>query len=433
MYRIFVNLIGKLLLRVLRLSGRSGSALPGLIVEKLSPNYLRKMAKRLPGGVVLVTGTNGKTTTTKLLAGILEAHKTKVLVNRSGSNMSRGIAAAFIEQSSWLAGVRADVGLFEVDEAFVGDVAAKTKPKVLVVLNLLRDQLDRYGELDRTASLIKKGIVHAKTTVLNADDSLVRDLAKANDKMQVKYFGATPKLQQDLPDDASLFNKAGRSIDRILPFARHLDLVLDKAEATKTGQSIVLKHQGKSYPAQLQLPGLYNAYNATAAALVANCVGVPFESITRSMASVKPAFGRSEVINSHGKRLELLLVKNPSGFNQIITTFLTTEKNLSLLLCINDNFADGRDVSWLWDVNFEQLKNMKHSILVSGMRANDLAVRLKYAEVECSVEQNLSQAINVFSRSVAENQIGYVIPTYTAMLKIRSLLAKEDSIDEIWK
>lgn len=433
MYRIAVTWLGKLILHVLRLTGHNGSALPGLVVEKISPNYVRKMAKRLPGGVVLVTGTNGKTTTTKLLAGILESNKINVLVNRSGSNMSRGIAAAFIEQSSWLAGVRADVGLFEVDEAFVGDVSAKTKPRVLVVLNLLRDQLDRYGELDRTASLIAKGIEHSRVVVLNSDDSLVKDLSKKANKTHVKYFGAVPKLQQDLPDDASLLSKATLGIERFLPDLRHLDLLLSRSTSIKSGQNIALKYKGESYDAYLQLPGLYNAYNATAAALAAASLDIPFSNITSALAGVRPAFGRSEIINSKGKKLELLLVKNPSGFNQVINTFLSDHKNLPILFAINDNFADGRDVSWLWDVDFEKLKRMQHKILISGVRANDLAVRLKYAEISCSVEPKLEEALNIFRRQLSTQQIGYIIPTYTAMLGLRSLLSKEDDVKEIWK
>lgn len=422
-----------MLLHILRLSGRSGSALPGLVVEKISPNYVKKMAKRLPGGVVLVTGTNGKTTTTKLLAGVLEANKASVLVNRSGSNMSRGIAAAFIEQSSWLAGVKDDVGLFEVDEAFVGEVSAKTKPRVLVVLNLLRDQLDRYGELDRTASLIAKGIEHSKLVILNNDDSLVKNLAKKSRKTNVKFFGAVPKLQQSVPDDASLLIKATQGIERFLPDFRHLDVLLTKAKSIKSGQNIALKYRGESYDAYLQLPGLYNAYNAAAAALAAASLDIPFSKITSALAGVKPAFGRSEVINSEGKKLELLLVKNPSGFNQIINTFLSDHKNLLVLFAINDNFADGRDVSWLWDVDFEKLKGMDHNILVSGIRAHDLAVRLKYAEITCSVEPNLQEALKAFRAGIKDSQVGYVVPTYTAMLGLRLVLSKEDDVKEIWK
>lgn len=433
MYRIFVTWVGRIILHILRLTGRGGSALPGLVVERLSPNYLRGMARRLPGHVVLVTGTNGKTTTTKLLSGILEAENRRVLVNRSGSNMSRGIASAFIEQSNWFARPKADIGLFEVDEAFVGDVAAKTKPKVLIVLNLLRDQLDRYGELDRTAKLIRKGFSHTKTVVLNGDDSLVKGLSSDFPRDRVKYFGAVAKLQEQLPDDASLLSKASKGIERLLPELRHLDMLLTSANAVKNGQNVALKHQHQSCRAFLQLPGLYNAYNAAAATLAALCLDVSFQNASNALAGVRPAFGRSEVVEFDGKKLELLLVKNPSGFNQVINTFLCDTKNLPILFAINDNFADGRDVSWLWDVDFEKLKNMNHKILVSGIRANDLAVRLKYADIPCTVETSLTQALHVFHKELSAAQIGFVVPTYTAMLKLRGALSKNNNIEDMWQ
>lgn len=433
MYRILVTWVAKLTIRINRMFGTGGSALPGLIIEKLSPQYLAKTSRYLKNGVVLITGTNGKTTTTKLLAGILENANQKVVVNRSGSNMSRGIAAALAEQSNWLGRPRGDVGLFEVDEAFVPNVAKQLKPKAIIVLNLLRDQLDRYGELDRTASLINQGLRHTSMAVLNADDPLVKALAEGRDKTRVAYFGAVAKLQNELPDDASLLQKTTRGLEELLPNFRHLRVLLTSCQPLHEGQKIHLKANGKSYEAALQLSGVYNAYNAIAAITAADVLKIDLTHATQSLASISPAFGRSEEIDSHGKTLQLLLVKNPAGFNQVLKTFLNTNSGLPILFAINDNFADGRDVSWLWDVDFELLHSKKPHVLVTGLRAYDLALRLKYAGVESTVEPDPQTALRTLEHNLKAGETGYIVPTYTAMLKLRGLLAKKSAVEEIWK
>lgn len=425
--------IGKILILGLRLAGKGGSALPGLVIGKVYPSFNVSMAAKLSGGSVLVTGTNGKTTTTKLLKGILRGANLKVISNTTGSNMSRGIASAFMEHATWLGGLKADIGLFEVDEAFMGEVASQLKPKVVVVLNLLRDQLDRYGELDRTAELIAAGLQHAQSVALNADDPLVAALAAAVPSGKVVFFGASAELKAHLPHDDELLAKHKAPKARTAHPKSAYNVYLLASRAKGEIQSLTVGYEGQDYKANLQLRGIYNAYNATAALAAATLIeGVSFAGAMASLEHIKPAFGRSELLEVGGKKLQLLLVKNPAGFNQVIKTFLG-DSGQALLVAINDNFADGRDVSWLWDVNFEQLAGKKHKVLASGTRANDLAVRLKYTEVKSVVETDLSKALRQFIKNLPKGATGYIVPTYTAMLELRALIARRSKVAKVYR
>ncbi len=434
MFKLPVIWLGKTLLWLTRLRGGAGSAFPGLIVENIYPKFINRMAKDLKDGSILVTGTNGKTTTTKMIRGILEDNGHKSVSNRAGSNMSRGIASALLEHANWLGKLDADIGLFEVDEAFTEDVAKKLHPRTIVVLNLLRDQLDRYGELDRTAKLIGTGLPYTQKAVLNADDPLVAGLAKAS-KSQPVFFGASDKIRTLLPHDEELLGgKLARNnqSEKDQPI-EDLDLRLSSAEVKGGQQNLTIQHKGEVYHGRLQIQGIYNAYNALAALGAALSLGMDIASAIASLARVKPAFGRTELIELGDKKLQLLLVKNPAGFNQIIRTFLLGTKHQPLLIAINDNIADGRDVSWLWDVDFEQMAGQDHQILASGIRGNDLAVRLKYAEIKSNTELNLAGALEHFIDSIPAGAIGFIIPTYTAMLALRQLLAKQSAVKKVWQ
>ncbi|MGH9857674.1 MAG: MurT ligase domain-containing protein, partial [Acidobacteriota bacterium] len=336
------------------------------MVEKLAPGYLRKTARKLRGGSIVITGTNGKTTTAKMLRAILEANGQRVVANRAGSNMTRGIVSTLLEHSKLSGRLKGDVGLFEVDEAFVPEVARQLQPRAIVVLNLQRDQLDRYVELDRTAHLIGSGLQYAKQVVLNADDPLVVDLAKYAPEAQLHYFGATPRLQNLLPDDANLFTERGPGRRHLTVPREKLEAQLKRAETQDDGQLLELVSHGQLLSCQLPLDGIYNAYNAAAAQATATSLGVKPVVAAAALEKVKPAFGRTELVEVDGKRLQILLVKNPAGFNQVIKTFLSRHRGQSVLMAINDNIADGRDVSWLWDVDFEKLRSQQHHILSSG-------------------------------------------------------------------
>jgi UDP-N-acetylmuramyl tripeptide synthase len=449
--------IAKLILKVSRWFGRGGgSALPGLVAERIDPGIGSKLARRLRDGSIIVTGTNGKTTTVKVLSKILADAGEQLVVNRAGSNLSRGIVSALIEHASWSGHFAQTRGLFEVDEAAMATVAAMVQPKAIVVLNLFRDQLDRYGELNTTAQLLGKGI--AATTAqlyLNADHPLVASLAAYAAPAQVNYFGVeavpTTKLAHDVTADSNNCPVCGRALDYSRNFFGHIGHYscpeghFSRPQPTYTAANLTLEPERgrftlsakdhESLPLTINLPGLYNVYNALAAASVTLGIGVASPaSIAQSLEVVEGAFGRVEKLAVKGRTLYLLLVKNPTGFNQVIQTFLLQEKQQNLLICINDNFADGRDVSWLWDVAFEELEPQNHHIAVAGLRATDMALRLKYADMATtSITPNAKKALNQFIAQLPEGGTGYIIPTYTAMLVLRKQLGAMTQLKGVWQ
>jgi UDP-N-acetylmuramyl tripeptide synthase len=439
---------------VTRLSGRGGgTALPGLMAERLDPNLAKKLAASLPNGVILVTGTNGKTTTTKLLAAALKASGERVLTNQAGSNLKRGVVSTLIKASSLRGQTKATIGLFEVDEASLRLVAPLLQPRQIIVLNLFRDQLDRYGELDTTAALIGEGIATTKAKlILNADDPLVASLASYAAKPElVSYFGI-----EGLPSEYATSDRSAADSDRCpvcserLSFSRvfyahlghyrcpnkHFDrpqpiVNMTRLETTGLGGSTFeVSVAGKRHAASIMLPGVYNLYNALAALASATAAGIPLASTLTSFGDTAAAFGRVEQIEWRGRKIFLLLIKNPTGCTQVIETFLSRTEAPKVLLAINDNYADGRDVSWLWDVPFERM-GAKASIVTSGLRATDINLRLHYAGLESHLEPELANALDRLADLLAEGETGYILPTYTAMLSLRKLLGREVNLSEV--
>jgi UDP-N-acetylmuramyl tripeptide synthase len=439
-----------------RLLGRGGGqALPGLMAESLDPHLARKLTDGLPQGVILVTGTNGKTTTTKLIAAALEANGERVLTNSTGSNLKRGITSALIRAASLRGKIDATIGLFEVDEASLRQVAPELQPRHIVVLNLFRDQLDRYGELDTTAALIGQGIAATKAQLyLNADDPLVATLAKyAAASGMVNYFGI-----DELPR-GKVTHKTATDSDRCpicrarLRFSRvfyghighyrcpegHFSRPRPSVEITTVkplgleGAEFTVVMNGQRSELRFGLPGTYNLYNALAALSVANGLGVGLEQVTEALASTQAAFGRVEKVELDGKTLYLLLIKNPAGFTQVLETFLIGQPGLHVLMAVNDLDADGRDVSWLWDVPLEELARLEPQVITAGIRAEDMALRLHYAGVPASASKSFANAIERLVESTPVGGIAYILPTYTAMLQIRKLLANKTKMQEVWK
>ncbi len=410
-----------------------GSALPGLVAENLDPKILKKLSRRIPRGSIIITGTNGKTTTTKMAAEILRDQGFAPITNSGGSNLSRGIVSTLIDHAT-LFGVRGKVGLFEVDEAALPAVAAAIKPRAIIVLNLFRDQLDRYGELDTTASLIGGAIAASSAKIyLNADDPLVASLATYSRKTdKVIYFGINSKksvkLKNDHTADSIHCPIDGKLLKYDTEFFAHVghyhcpsrDFNRPRPQIEETG-------------VKLQLPGLYNLYNALGALAVADALGIDRAQALPILEQVSAAFGRVEQVEIDGKKIVLLLIKNPTGFNQIIQTFFVGNKAKKVLIAINDNFADGRDVSWLWDSAIEEFTGKKLDISTSGTRAYDMALRLKYAEVDSNSELNLQTALDDFVAKIKKGEIAYILPTYTAMLAIRQMLSGEAKLEGFWK
>jgi len=407
------------------LLGRGGSALPGLVAEKVDPRTIERLVAPIRHGVIVVTGTNGKTTTTKMLVAMLESEGRRVVTNPTGSNLARGIATRLIEVASWRGRVDADVAVFEADEAAVRTLAPRLQPGVIVVTNLARDQLDRYGELATTAAHAAAAVRHAALAVLNADDPLVAELGEG--ARAVRFFGAAEGIRRSMPHDSSLY---GSGEEAAPP---PVDLRLERTEPDGDGQVIELASaSGERGAARLQMPGPYNGYNAAGAVLAAVSFGVPFARAVAALEEVRPAFGRGQVVEYRGRRVKLLLVKNPAGFNQAIRLLSALPPGAPVLVAINDLDADGRDVSWLWDARVEDLAGSGHRFGTAGLRAYDMALRLKYAGLEAWSETDFGAALDRFVDGIPEGGTGYLVPTYTAMLRFLDLLLPGTSKREAW-
>ncbi|MEP6710709.1 MAG: MurT ligase domain-containing protein [Candidatus Saccharibacteria bacterium] len=418
----FVTILGKSVRQIARLRG-GGSALPGLFVERIDPNFISTTLAQLPQGVVVVSGTNGKTTTTKMVVELLESQGLKVFTNRTGSNFTRGVAAALLGEVDMKGALDADIAVLELDEAHAVHFVTKIAPRYSLLLNVMRDQLDRFGEIDTTAKMLETIAGHTTDgVVLNREDPRVARVAAATNKKEVRFFGLDSSLQSLFPSDDELRGsqiKAGSK-----PAA---DVILK----TLSGQSATFTIDGQNITTKLKLQGVYNIYNAAAAlALVRLIVGERLDpsALISSLANVTPAFGRGESLTVGGQPLELVLVKNPSGFRLGLSSF--SPADYATMIAINDNYADGRDMSWLWDVDFDSLK--EHGVAqISGIRAFDMALRLQYDEVEIShVETNLKKALRNFI-SLAPDKPKRIYCTYTAMLALRRELAKITDVEVV--
>ena len=418
-------LLGRLAGRLSRLVGRGGSAVPGLVAEAVDPRVIEKLSARIPDGVVVVTGTNGKTTTTKMLTSILERAGHRVIANTTGSNLVRGIATRLIEVAGLRSGIEGDLAVFEVDEAALRVLAPRVRPRLVVVTNLARDQLDRFGELLTTAGHIESALAHSGAAVLNADDELVAGLADGTD-LAVRHYGAVEEIRAAMPSDAALY-----ADEEPRPHGRDLDVVLTAAVPAGDGVRIGLVADGTEVGAALRVPGAYNGYNAAAATSAARALGVDLDTAAPALEAMPPAFGRGQVIPYRDRNVRLLLVKNPAGFNQAIR-LLGSAEPAPVLVVINDRDADGRDVSWLWDARVEDLAGTAHRFGASGIRAADMGLRFKYAGVEAWVEDDVGAALD---RAVADAPEGgdiHVVPTYTAMLEVLHLLLPDTARRETW-
>lgn len=416
MLRIVIIWIGKFLQLLTRMRG-GGSAFPGLVVERLYPEFIQTLHPHF-SQVVLVTGTNGKTTTTKMLREILHSKYDNIVHNQAGSNMSRGVISSALEAMDWRGRLRADVGLFEVDEGYATKIAAMLRPDIFVALNLHRDQLDRYGELERINELLTEAAQHAKHTVLNYDDTRLRSLM--DNLVSFSGVSGSQEIQSQVPSD----DRLGRSEETERKEATNdPEIFIESAEFIDGRQSAKLRIGGEEHELSLKIPGVFNIYNAAVALEAGLQLGVDTEKALEILSTVEPAFGRSEEVRIDGKTLQLLLVKNPSGFNQVIMNFLNPRPE-PVLFVINDNFADGRDVSWLWDVDIESLDMGGEPVLTSGTRGYDMCLRLQYADIEAATDPDIKEAIDRLIEQIPEGGRGYIVPTYTAMLSIRKQLKK---------
>jgi lipid II isoglutaminyl synthase (glutamine-hydrolysing) len=438
-----------------RRSGRGGgTTLPGRMLVRMAPDAIDRLAAGLDRGSIVVSSTNGKTTTAGMISGILRADGRVSVHNRAGSNMHWGVATALLEQ-------RGDEGLFELDEAWLPRIAPHLRPRLLVLGNLFRDQLDRYGELERLADEWAELVADLEGScefALNADDPLIADLGRDRELRRrpgVTYFGiedtsvALPELQH--AHDAKHCRRCGAPYVYDRAFVGHLghytcpncdaDRPTPDVAATKielhgiSGSRVHVATTQGDLELELPLPGLYNVYNALAALTAGLRSGVSLERVREGLESMRAAFGRVEVIEVSGKPVSILLIKNPAGANEVLRTLLleSNDGGIDLWLALNDRIADGRDVSWIWDADFELLADGVRRVICAGTRAPEMALRLKYAgwpqdsiEVIQPIESSLDQAV-----SAAPTRL-FALPTYTALLELRTLLSRRGLAADFW-
>ncbi|MEP7034766.1 MAG: MurT ligase domain-containing protein [Actinomycetota bacterium] len=403
-----------------RLRG-GGSALPGLVVETVDPAFLTHAFVGLPRGVVVVTGTNGKTTTTKMLVAILREHGLSVFTNPTGSNFTRGVISAMLAEVPLSGRLKADIAVLELDEAHALKFAAAVRPAYSLLLNVARDQLDRFAEIDHTAKLLAE--LAEQTTagvVLNIDDSFVSRIAdRVRGGVNVTYFGVDPSIADRLPElqeadvrfEDDFKAPLPTDADGLLEPQDERSFEVRFGDVERVGP-LVLKQRG--------LAAMINATAATATARVLLSEGFRAKQAVAALERVEPPFGRGEVIDAGGQPLELVLVKNPAGFTVALGTYGNAP--VTTMVAINDNYADGRDVSWLYDVSFGSLRD-KGVALTSGMRAYDMALRLKYDDVAVTeVEPDLDIGLERFLTAYA-GEPKRIFCTYTAMMTLRRDLA----------
>lgn len=461
----FTIIISKLTIFTLRLLKRGGTTLPGKVAFKLYPGILKSIAKDFE--IIMVTGTNGKTTTTRIIEEILKNNNIDYITNKSGANLLSGVTTIFIQAVSLTGKPKHKVALIESDEAAFNQVTKHLTPKAVVVTNFFRDQLDRYGELYSTLNAVKSGLERigdSTTIILNADDSMCASLGKDTLK-PVIYYGVSQAAYQGSSEDINSDAMFCIFCKNKYNYTNHIYGHLGGFQCTNCGYSrpaadlecTAIEEAGSSYttirwkctPALLKedtelttrinLPGLYNVYNAMAAAACGLALNYSVDTVMRALQSFESGFGRMESISVQDKTIKLILVKNPTGFNQVLN-FLALDTNaLNVAFLINDNLADGTDISWLWDVDFEQLNKIEDKIdglITSGVRGEDMAVRLKYSGLDTHKIRIIKDYHMLIDEGLKKTPSGgcfYILPTYTAMLDIRCILKKKFNLKEFWK
>jgi UDP-N-acetylmuramyl tripeptide synthase len=455
-----------------RLRGGGGTSAPGRVLLRLEPGAIGTLGERLRDGSVLISATNGKTTTATMAATILRRAGRSLVHNSAGANMAGGIATTLLGAARPGGAIDGELGLFEVDELWLAELAGELHPRAIVIGNLFRDQLDRYGELEAIADSWQAVLAASSAQlVLNADDPLVADLARAEPGSRAPlYFGvedralALPGLAHAA--DAKHCRRCGAPYTFDAVFLGHLGhyhcahcgqrrpqplvTASDVQLAGVRSSRFTLATPAGEARVELAVPGLYNVYNALAAAALASALGVELETIAAGLADTRAAFGRAEALalepggaqgreagaRARPRQTRILLVKNPAGTNEVLRTLALEPGEHDILGILNDRIADGRDVSWIWDADFELLATRLRRATCSGTRAADLAARLKYAGVDpgrIHVRERIDEALD---SALADAPDGgaplYALPTYTAMLALRELLVTRGQAPSTW-
>ena len=440
-------LVSKLIMKVSKVLFQGGTNFPGKIALRLDKDILKTIANNYE--VILITGTNGKTTTTSMIYGMVKDSGKLVITNNTGANMYTGIIACFISNYSFKKSTEKIIAVIEVDEANLKFVTQYITPKIITITNLFRDQMDRYGEVYTTLKKILEGIdkVPESTLILNGDESLFGNLKLKN---ETRFYGFGTKVNEnkivDVNADAKFctvcksayeynfitYNHLGDFYCPSCGYKRPaLTYSIDQIIDLNTNGSTVFINNKQYY---INQPGTYNIYNALCAYSVAKSLGIDDNTIEHSLKTVASSFGRQETLNIEGIEVKIILVKNPAGYDEAVNTINLDKRKINLSLLLNDNYADGKDVSWIWDVNFERLTDLNvNKVMISGIRLYDMAIRLKVAGFSsddfllCSDEESLLNEIKTCS-----GEIVYILATYTAMINLRKYLHSKGYIDKIW-
>ena len=426
---------------------KGGSTFPGTVALKFDRKILSTVAKDYK--VILVTGTNGKTTTTSMITNIFKNKRYRVITNNTGANLFRGIVSCFIDNYKFSKSNKGSYAIIEVDEANLKFVTDYITPEIITITNLFRDQLDRYGEVYTTLEKILEGVhkVPSSTLVLNGDDSLFGVLDVKNPKV---YYGFSNPINDnntiDINADAKFckvckapykynfvtYNHLGDYYCSECGYKRpelkyKMEGIIDQ---TPNSSSVMINGNEVT----ISQSGIYNIYNGLCAYSIASESGIENDIIASSLGKVDSSFGRQEKIQIEDKNVQIILVKNPAGYNQALDTLCLNKESFSTLFMLNDNYADGRDVSWIWDVNFEKLSSLPiEDVFISGIRLYDMAVRLKTAglkEESFIIEEDYEKLTEKLKASKSNNI--YLLATYTAMINYRKFLYSKGYIKKLW-
>ena len=442
-----------------RLGKGGGTALPGLVAECIQPSLIRQLSTSLGAHTALITGTNGKTTTAHMLAAIGRAAGRRIVHNRSGSNLMRGLATTLLDHSDvWgrISPAAESLGVLEVDEATMLPAIPAIRPHVVVFTNLFRDQLDRYGEVDSIVAIWQRALKRLDASavlVLNADDPGVAGLGSELDRRTIFYGVDDPRCAGEAEHaadarwcricgseyqyDALYFGHIGIWMCPHCGTRRPLPEVVAKRVEIVSSSHTELEVCVGDEPLALSVPltGLYNVYNVLAAVGGAVALELPKQAIVEGLRNLTAVFGRQENLEVQGRQVRIFLSKNPAGANQALRTVATLPGEKYTLFLLNDGIADGRDVSWIWDVDYEVLSGQIESAFVSGGRAADLALRLKYAglDAELILEEDTAQAVTRALDATPRGCCLYIFPTYTAMLSVREQFARLGGYSRFWE
>lgn len=449
----FAILLCKLVRLVLRLAGRGGTALPGKIALRVCPDMLSRLSRGVTA--VMVTGTNGKTTTCRMLEQMLRDAGRDCFANRSGSNLERGIAADFAANANLFGRPKRRFAVIECDEAAFRRVCGEVKPAVAVVTNIFRDQLDRYGEVTHTLEKLRIGAKNSPNAVLclNADDSLITSLHDDVPNPVLFYGVSTPiyaghvaevsdapyciKCKSEYEYDFVTYGHLGGYRCPHCGYARPTpDLCVSRIVTSDEEHSEVVFRDGQTeIPASINLPGGYNIYNACAAMTAAKALGLDLTKAAQSLSHFACGFGRMEKFEIGGADVRMILIKNPAGCNQVLSFLTQRTEPFVFAACLNDRTQDGRDVSWIWDVAFERLTDMDalREVYLSGTRAEDMALRFLYAgfpQEKLHVQKDYGK---LMEEATAHKLPVFVMPTYTAMLALRGTISKTYGYKQFWE